>query len=145
MDIGRAILWSSVALVGSGTIGYGFGFWEARPALDALVIVGTLTGVLAAITVAAMVLAFLRARSLHLSLGCLPGTPRIGLVWSGLAIFASINIGAFFGFAIGLRTAESVTDILSGIGVVAILVASAAILIGIIYVSRSGYKWNRRR
>ena len=38
MDLGKAILWFSVALVSSGTVGYIFGFWEAH--IKPLAIVG---------------------------------------------------------------------------------------------------------
>ena len=145
MDLDRAILWSSVAFVGSGMIGYVFGFWEAQPTINTLAIVGAVAVVVAAITVTAMVRAFLRSRSLHVSLNRLALAPRIGLLWSGVAVVAGINVGAFLGFTIGLRTAQSVADILSGVGIVAMLVATVAVLAGITYKGGSHYKRNRRR
>ena len=137
MSIGRALLWFSVAPVGSGMVGYAFGFWKARPAINTLAIVGIVVAVVAAITMAVTVRAFLRSRSLHVSLNHLSVDARIGLVWSAVAIVVGINVGAFLGFAIGYRTAQSVSDILSGVGVVATLVASTAALIGVIYARRS--------
>ena len=143
MDVGRAILWFSVALVGSGMAGCLFGFREARPTFNTLAIVGAVAVVVAAIIVAAMARAFLRSRSFHGSLNRLSVGARIGLVWSVVAIVAGINIGAILGFVIGLRTAQSVSDVLAVVGVVA-LVASTAALIGFMYTRRSRYKWGRR-
>ena len=145
MYVGRAILWFSVALVGSGIVGYVFGFWEARPTINTLAIMGAVAVVVAAITGVATVRAFLRSRSLHVSLNRLSVDATIGLVWSGVAIVAGINISAFLGFTIGLRTAQSVTDILSGVGVIATLVASTAVLVVIMSKRRSRYGWGRRR
>ena len=145
MNVGRAILWFSVALVGSGMVGYVFGFWEARPTINTLAIMRAVAVVVAAITVVAIVRAFLRSRSLHVSLNRLSVGATIGLVWSGVAIVVGINISAFLGFTIGLRTAQSVTDILSGVGVVATLVASTAVLVVIMSKRRSRYRWGRRR
>ena len=124
--------------------GYVLGFWEAQPNINTLAIVGAVAVVVAAITMTVVVRAFLRSRSLHVSLNRLAVAPRIGLLWSAVAIVAGINVGAFLGFAIGLRTAQSVADILSVVGVVATIVAADAVLVGI-YTSRSRYKWNRRR
>ena len=137
MDLGRAILWSSVALAGSGIAGYVFGFREAQPTINTLAIVGAVALALAAITLAATVLAYLRSRSLNVSLNRLSVGARIGLVWSGVAILVVVNIGAFIGFTIGIRTAQSVTDILPGVGIVAAAVASATMLIGVMYARRS--------
>lgn len=144
MDIGKAILWTSIVLVASGIVGYVFGFREARPTISAFAMVGAVAVLVAAITVvaitvAAMGRAFLRPRSLHVSLDRLTVGVRIGLVWIGIAIVAGINIGAFLGFTIGLRTAQFVSDILFVVGVVA-LVASASVLIGIMYTRRSRYR-----
>ena len=144
MDAGKAIFWTGVALVGSTMVGYGFGFWEARPAMNATAIVGALAVVIAAVAVAAMIRAFLRSRSLQLSLNHMSMGVRIGLVWGGVAIVACINIGAFLGFITGLRTAQSVMDILSGVGVVAMIVASTAVLIAVVYSRRFRYRWGRR-
>ena len=144
MNVGSAILWSIVALVGGGMAGYIFGFWEARPTIDALAIVGAIAVVLVAITAAAMVRAFLRSRSLHVSLNHMSVDAKVGLVWSAVAIVASINIGAFLGFTIGLRTAQSVTDALSRVGIAAMVVAIAAALIGVISTWRFRYRLGRR-
>ena len=145
MVLGRAILWVSAALAGSGMVGYAFGFWEARPTFNAPAIVGTVAIAVAMVAVTVIVRAYLRTRSPQLSLKRKPTGARIRLAWCGIAIFAAINIGAFLGFTIGVRTAQSVTDILAGVGVVAVLVAAAVMLVGIIYTRRSRYKWNRRR
>ena len=132
MDLGKAILWFSVALVSSGTVGYIFGFWEAQPAIKPLAIVGVVAATVAAIILVAVARTFLRPRSLQVSLNRLSLGTRVSLLWSGVAIVAAINISAFIGFTIGFRTAQSVVDILSGAGVVATLVGSAAVLIGIV-------------
>ena len=137
MDVGRAILWSSVALAGSGIAGYVFGFREAQPTISTLAIVGAVALAVAAITVAGAVMAFLRYRSLHVSLNRLSVGARIGLVWSGVAILVVVNIGAFLGFTIGIQTAQSVTDILWAVGIVAAAVASATALSGVMYARRS--------
>ena len=145
MDLDRVILWSSVAFAGSGMTGYVLGFWEARPNINALAIAGAVAVVVAAITMAVVLRAFLRSRSLHVSLNRLAVAPRIGLLWSTAAIVAGINLGVFLGFTIGLRTAQSVADILSGVGVAVMLVATVTVLAGITYKGRSHYKRNRRR
>ena len=123
--------------------GYVFGFWEARPVINTLAIVGTVAVAVATITGTAIAVLSLRSHSLHLSMSRLPVAPRIGLLWSGVAIVAGINVGAFLGFTIGLRTAQSVADILSGVGVAAMLVATVAMIVGLIYMRRSRHKWNR--
>ena len=125
--------------------GYVLGFWEARPNINTLAIAGAVAVVVAAITMTVVVRAFLRSRSLHVPLNRLSAAPRIGLLWSAVAIVAGINVGVFIGFTIGLRTAQSVADILSGVGVAVMLVATVTVLAGITYKGRSHYKRNRRR
>ena len=121
------------------------GFWEARPVINTLAIVGAVAVAVATISVTAVVRAYLRSRSLHVSMKRLPVASRIRLLWSGVAIVASVNVGAFVGFTVGLRTAQSVADILLGLGVVAMLVATAAVLAGVWHKGWPLYKRNRRR
>ncbi len=138
-------MWCGIAFVGSGMAGCVFGIWEARPVINILALVGAVAVAAATITVTAIAAVSLRSHWLHLSMSRLPVAPRIGLIWSGIAIVASINVGAFLGFTFGLRTAQSVADILSGVGIVVMLVAAVAVLAGITYKGRTHYRRNRRR
>ena len=113
--------------------------------MSAMAIVGALALLFAAVAAVAMILAFLRSHSVHFSLNHMSMGVRIGLVWGGVAIVACINIGALLGFIVGLQTAQSATEILSGVGVVvAILAALAALVVGLMYTKRFRYRWGRR-
>ena len=144
MDVGRALLWFAVATLCSGIVGYSFGFAEAQPTIDALAIVGTAAVVVAASMVVAMLVGLIESLSLRALLTRL--LLRTGFVWTGVAIVAGMKVGGFLGFAAGLRTAQSLSNSLYGVGlVVAAVLAGAALLIGIIYGVRARSETGRRR
>ena len=145
MDIGATVLWFGVAIAGGGMAGYVFGFWEARPSIHPLAIVGALAIVVALIALAAKGRTFLRSRPFHVSPTGQSSDAKVGLVWAGAAILAGLNIGAFLGFTVGLRTAQAFMDVLSGVGVVAAIVALAAAIVVIVSKRRTGFRWTRRR
>ena len=145
MDVGRLTLWFIVALAGSGMVGYAYGFWEVRPAINVLTMVGAVALTAAVIAGAMFVRAYPRSQTRRIPLPRLPTNRRVGLLWSGAVILIGINAGAFLGFNAGLRTAESVADVLSAVGIVAALAAIAAVLFGIIQVVRSRHRRNSLR
>ena len=145
MDLGRVALWSIVAVAGSGGVGYLFGFWEARPAIDILTIVGAVALAAAVVAGTMFARAFLRSRRLSFSLGRPTTNQRVGLFKSGIAIFVCINVGAFLGFNAGLQTAQTVAGVLSVVAVVVVLAAVVAMLFGIIYIRRTRHDGNKRR
>ena len=137
MDVGRLTLWFIVALAASGMVGYAYGFREVRPAIDLLAMVGALALTAAVIAGAVFARAYPRSQTRRIRLPRLPANRRVGLLWSGGAILIGINAGAFLGFNAGLRTAESVADVLSAVGIIASLAAIAAALFGVVQVVRS--------
>ena len=144
MDVGRALLWFAVATLCSGIVGYGFGFVEAQPTISALAVVGAAAMAIAVIIAAATLRSLLHSHSIQALLKGL--SMRTGLVWTGVAVVAGLNIGGFLGFTFGLQTAQSLLDFLSAVGLVAAAVlAGAALLIGIIFGVRARSETGRRR
>lgn len=145
MHVGNTVLWLIAALLCSGIAGYAFGFWEARPAIHPLAIVGAVAVVVAVIIAGAIARTRLHIRSFPISpTGQSPGA-RVGLAWAGVAILAGINAGALLGFIVGLRTAQVLVDILFLAGVVAAPIALTAALVLIMSRRRSGFRWVGRR
>ena len=143
MDVGRLALWFAVAALAGGTAGYGFGFAEARPAINALAIVGAATVAVVASIVIGILLGLMKSLSFRALLDRL--WVRTGLVWTGVAIVSGMNVGGFLGFTAGLRTAQSVSDLLSGVGLVVAVAVFAALLIGIMYRVGPRTRFRRRR
>ena len=144
MGTEKSLSWFVVSALVLGIVGYGYGFVAAQPTIDMLGIVGAVA--LAAVAVVAVAtlhhLGHLRRLRHSLSLRPLLDhlSVRTGLVRTGIAVLVGMNVGGFLGFVIGLRTAYSVAAFLSDVGLVAAVLAGAALLIGIVYAMRSRFR-----
>ena len=140
MDVSRALFWFYVALVCSSVAAYLFGFRAAEPTTSAFAMVGAVAIAVLVFVMALQVKASLQSLWPYMSLHNLSVGASIGPVWSGVVVSVGIVVGGFLGYHLGFRTAQSVSDFLSGLGVVVTLVAVTVVLVGITSTKRRRYR-----
>ena len=127
LEIGKVLRWFIVAFSVGSIASYAIGFRTAQPVLQELV------GIVGAIVVGIVLVASLVFILPRLSWGWLSWHwlwPLRGktLTWSMVVIIVGGFIGSVLGYRIGFATAQSVFDLLAGVGAIVIGVVILAVM-----------------
>lgn len=152
VDLRKVLARSGLSVLLFAIIGYVIGFRAAQPVLEEFIgPIGAVAVVVMTIAAGVFILPRLPRRRLSLSwLWQVGGDVRKTLIWSCSGIVVGGALGGILGYAAGLRTAQTIYDMLALVGVLALIVIISLVVILLIIAKsrrprRRGRRYSRNR